>query len=66
MKVMILNLIFISFLSTSCNQESNDKNEIKDKTKSYNKICIEGHVYFSGFRKLAVKLDNNGKPVDCQ
>lgn len=37
--------------------------------KDYKSICIEGHVYhtisFSDKTSLAIKLDDEGRPVKC-
>lgn len=52
------------------NEIRNGNNQLdKDVSKSFNKICIEGHVYYertlvdNGY--LAPKLNDNGTPVKC-
>ena len=29
-------------------------------------ICIENHEYYTGYNSLAIRLDDNGKPVKCE
>ncbi len=60
-------LILILF----CNCHNYGRNRTnEDFSKKYDKICIEGHVYYffpgNGYGDSAViKLDDNGKPVKC-
>jgi hypothetical protein len=56
----------IGFCLLSCNGSDKTSFDVKD---DYDKICIEGHVYYKrsmpyqGY--LSIKLDDNGKPVKC-
>ena len=31
----------------------------------FNEICMRNHVYLVGTHKLAIRLDDNGKPLRC-
>ncbi|RLA62577.1 MAG: hypothetical protein DRQ88_08080 [Epsilonproteobacteria bacterium] len=33
--------------------------------ENYTRVCLEGHTYFNYKSKLAIKLDDAGKPVRC-
>jgi hypothetical protein len=52
-----------------CIDEGHDYSKADDKINYFNKICIEGHVYYmretghTGF--LAIKLNDNGTPAHC-
>ncbi len=35
------------------------------KTPEVSKICLEGHVYFKYADQLAIKLTDDGKPINC-
>jgi len=67
MKVLKFLIIFIAGFLVSCS--GNDNNIIKDSSKEFEKICIEGHVYFKredghkGY--LSIKLSDDGKPIKC-
>lgn len=60
--LVILILFFISFIIWH-------HQTLGNKSSDYHTICIEKHEYYriSFFTKgfLAIKLDNNGKPVSC-
>lgn len=36
-----------------------------DRIYLYNKICIEGHIYYNCAHQLAIKLNDDGTPVKC-
>ena len=41
--------------------------ETVDPALGIRKICIENHVYYAGgYRALAIKLDDDGKPCYCE
>lgn len=42
-----------------------DMTEDKLIGEQYDKICIEGHVYYQLGRQLAIKLSDDGKPIKC-
>ena len=41
-----------------------------DSSAKFNKICIEGHVYYQrtppNVEYIAIKLDNYGNPIKCK
>jgi hypothetical protein len=56
----ILLIVTTTFLLAGCT-----KNEDSITLHHYEKICVEGHVYFHGYNRLAIKLDDEGKPIKC-
>ncbi len=66
MKYLIISLIALSLYG--CFTHGEDKTN-KESVGNYDKICIEGHVYYTkntGHKhSIAVKLDEYGKPVKC-
>jgi hypothetical protein len=62
--ILAISLIF------SCNRVGQDLSNDGDQGYKYDKVCIEGHVYYSmythnGYTVIVLKLDDNGKPVKC-
>jgi hypothetical protein len=56
----ILLIAITTFLLAGCT-----KNEDGMSFCNYEKICVEGHIYFHGYKRLAIKLDDEGKPIKC-
>lgn len=67
MKIKTATILLTLLTMVQCG----DKDGIEDKSSSYEKICIEGHVYFERdqwyWRKsmVSIKLTDDGKPVKC-
>jgi hypothetical protein len=62
--ILAISLIF------SCNEVGQDFSNDGDQSYKYDKVCIEGHIYYSmrtyyGYYVISPKLDDNGKPVKC-
>jgi len=38
----------------------------RDASHYYHTICIDGHQYYRGGYKLAIRLSPDGKPVPCK
>lgn len=55
-------LIFILLFLVSCYGNNQTP---KDRSNNYEEICIKGHVYYDGYNRLSIKLDDNGKPIKC-
>jgi hypothetical protein len=36
------------------------------KTPEISKVCLDGHVYFKYANQLAIKLTDDGKPINCE
>lgn len=64
MKTIILISIAFMFLNCTGRDLTN-----KDVKNDFNKICVEGHVYYQQRevygQVIFIKLDDNGKPVKC-
>lgn len=62
--LLLVSIIFI----TSFNKEG-QKQKRKDEKSKYVTICLDGHLYFERVelrsRSIAIKLDNDGKPIKC-
>lgn len=62
----IMLTVFIALFIIGCNGEDRTN---KDISGDFDKICLEGHVYYyrqfghNGY--LAIKLDDYGNPVKC-
>ena len=59
MKLIIITALL---LLISCDRED----IIEDETDYFRKICIDGHVYYTGFETLAIELNDDGIPVKCE
>jgi hypothetical protein len=61
---LIFTVLFIAICSCGGNDYTN-----KDYVNRYNKICIEGHVYyrqaFGKYAVLAPKINDDGTPTKC-
>ena len=55
-------ILILCSLILSCNEVDNTN---EDLGYMFDKICIEGHIYYRMGRQLAIKLDSNGKPIKC-
>lgn len=68
-RIIILTLITIAALIVLEEVRNGNDQRDKDVVNEFNKICIEGYVYFEktltyqGY--LAPKLNDNGSPVKC-
>lgn len=58
-------LCYTCLLVSSCVEEDGEKT-IENHDIYYEKICIEGHVYFDRYKQLSIKLDDEGKPIKCR
>ncbi len=61
----LLTIIALTFLVASC-EPAPTTGEIKDMTSHFNKICLDGHVYYHRGYMLALKVTNNGLPERCE
>ena len=61
-KMKQIILLILCSLILSCNGVDNTN---EDLGYMFDKICIEGHIYYRMGRQLAIKLDSNGKPIKC-
>lgn len=64
-------LILLSIIASLCYGCAVERPEYKGTTESgFDMICIENHIYYqddSGYNGyLAIKLDDDGKPVKCE
>jgi len=59
--IMILSLTFIK-----CEARFGMNVSTSNTACTYKTICIEGHEYYEGHRRLSIKLDNNGRPINCE
>lgn len=62
--IFMIGFLIIDNCSNDIYVDSFNK-EMQDKSYNYSRICIEGHIYFSSFSRVAIKLDNDGKPIKC-
>lgn len=69
MKLTLISLLGL-FALVYLNEIRNGNNKLnEDVTKHFNKICIEGHIYYertlthNGY--LSPILNDNGTPVKC-
>jgi len=37
-----------------------------DKSSIFNTICLDNHVYYDSGYRLAIKLNDDGKPIKCK
>ena len=63
-----MKYLVLIFLLVSC-VDCNEDNGVVEASSQFNKICIEGNVYYkakSGHKGfLAIKMNNLGNPVVC-
>lgn len=61
--------LVLFILLSSCNEPNGRDLSNKEVSDWYDKVCIENHIYYeisSGHRaSMAIKLDDDGKPVKC-
>ncbi len=67
MKKLLLIIALIIGTFGACNVTSPDPSfKIEDWTNHFDKICIDGHVYYHNGHMLAPKITDNGLPERCE
>lgn len=73
MKIKTAIILLMLLTMVQCTDEKKKSTIPSDKTDDFEKICIEGHIYYektktfgyAGYGYLSIKLDDNGKPMKC-
>jgi len=61
-----LMLWFVILFLVKCGDIETKTKKQRDLSDIFDKVCIENHIYyFAGNGYLAIKLDDNGKPIKC-
>ena len=64
--IAVLTLIGV----TACDEDHNKPRVYRDANFDIAIICVEGHVIYAAYVKsikgIAMKLDDNGKPIKCE
>ena len=58
----ILMIAIVALLITCGGRDMTNKNS----SHKYNKICLDGFVYYNSGDRLAIKLTKWGNPVKCK
>lgn len=56
---------FVIILALLAGCRGNDYSRTSDASGSYDRVCVDGHVYFRGHYRMAIKLSDEGKPIKC-
>ena len=70
MKIITVVLSLIcSLVFTSCSKVDYAGVKIRvvdsETIIGYEQVCIDGHVYYSSSKRLAIKLNDDGTPIKC-